>query len=77
MRKRGKRRLSQNATSEWGRRRIAADLSLRDLVELTGINIAFLSLLDHGRYVPTPEEESKLLDAFANGKARLERDGAA
>lgn len=71
MRKRGKRQLSPNATSEWGQRRIAADLSIRDMAELTGINLAFLSLLDHGRYTPTPEETEKLLDAYANGKARL------
>ncbi len=71
MRKRGKRQLSQNATSEWGQRRIAADLSIRDLGELTGINMGLLSLLDRGRYNPTPEETAKLLDAFEHGKARL------
>ena len=70
MRVRGKRQLKQGP-SEWSRRRVNADLSLRDLAELTGINAGLLSMLEAGRWLPDPDQSARLLDAYANGKGRL------
>ena len=71
MRNRGKRTLRQGP-SDWSRRRVEADLSLRDLAELTGINAGLLSMLEQGRWIPDPDQSAKLLDAFVAGKGRLQ-----
>lgn len=71
MRKRGAHKLKSEGLGDWGRRRVEADLSLRDLGELTGINRGLLSMLDRGQFIPSPAQSQRLLDAYANGKARL------
>lgn len=70
MRNRGKRQLRPGPT-EWGKRRVEADLSIRDLEELTGINSGLLSMLERGRWLPTPDEAERISKAFRDGKARL------
>lgn len=55
--------------TEWGQRRAASRLSLRDLERLTGINRGYLSMLERGRYLPTPDETRKILDALDGATA--------
>jgi predicted transcriptional regulator len=50
--------------TEWGQRRAASHLSLRDLERLTGINRGYLSMLERGRYLPSPDETRRILDAL-------------
>ena len=50
--------------SEWRKMRRAAKVSLRRLERMTGINRAFLSLLDRGKYLPDPEEARVILNAL-------------
>lgn len=56
-------------SSEWGRRRLEAGLSIRDLEARTGIHRTTLSLLERGRLVPTPEESTKILAVYAEATA--------
>lgn len=50
--------------TEWGRLRASAGVSLRELERRTGINRGLLSMLDRGRYLPTPAETRKILAAL-------------
>ena len=54
--------------SDWSERRVAADMSLRDLEAATGIHRTILSMLERGRYLPTPDEVERIIEAF-NRKA--------
>ena len=63
MRNRGKRQLKPGPT-DWGRRRVEADLSIRDLADLTGINTGLLSMLERGRWLPTPDEAERITAAL-------------
>lgn len=55
--------------TEWGQRRAASHLSLRDLERLTGINRGYLSMLERGRYLPTPDETRRILAALDGAAA--------
>lgn len=54
--------------TDWGRLRVEADLSLRDLERLTGINRGYLSMLERGRYLPSPDETRRILNALEGAK---------
>jgi transcriptional regulator with XRE-family HTH domain len=68
---RGKRQLRPGFT-EWGQLRVAADLSLRDLERATRINSGLLSMLERGRWLPSPDEANRILTALAQAKANRE-----
>lgn len=44
----------------WGRRRVAAGLSIRDLEARTGIFRGFLSRMENGVMIPSAEEYDKV-----------------
>lgn len=48
----------------WGKRRVELDLSLRELAELTGLNLGDLSRCESGRMVPTGDEYAKVTAAL-------------
>lgn len=66
---RGKRQLRVR-DSEWSRQRVAADVSIRQLEAATGIHRTTLSMLERGRYLPTPEEARKIDTALAAARQK-------
>lgn len=56
--------------SAWGPQRVALGLSIRELSRLTGISRGMLSLMEHGRMVPTGEEYSRVMAALENAERR-------
>lgn len=44
----------------WGPRRTDAGISLNELHAATGIAKGTLSMMEHGRFIPTPEEQTKV-----------------
>lgn len=63
MTKRGRRKL-RAGDSLWGRLRVNADVSIRDLEAATGVHRTTLSMLERGRLVPTPEEAEAIMSAL-------------
>lgn len=49
--------------SPWSLYRVAAGVSLRQVAQLSGVNRGYLSLLEQGRYVPTPAEAKAIVQA--------------
>lgn len=58
--------------TDWGRRRVEAGLSLRDLEAATGINRFYLSMLEKGRWLPTPDEVERIMAATAPTESTTE-----
>lgn len=69
---RGWRKLRQRDT-EWSRLRVSADVSIRELEAATGIHRTTLSMLERGRYLPTPDDAGKIMAALT----RLQAEKAA
>ena len=40
----------------WGPRRVALGISIRRLAELSGVDKAYLSLAENGKYIPSGEQ---------------------
>lgn len=57
----------------WGNERVRLQVSLRDLAEKSGVPKGSLSLMEHGRLIPTSDE----YDAVIAALAALSREGAA
>ena len=53
----------------WGRERVSAGISLKELEERTGINAGFLSRMENGRMVPTAEEFDRVMAVLRAGPA--------
>jgi hypothetical protein len=54
--------------TDWGRQRVAVNLSLRDMERLTGINRGYLSMLERGRYLPSPDEMRRIIAALEQAR---------
>lgn len=76
MTNRGKRQLRAGPT-EWGALRVAADLSIRDLATLTGINSGLLSMLERGRWLPDPGQAEAITRAIREAQAAHKPETAA
>jgi transcriptional regulator with XRE-family HTH domain len=49
----------------WGQQRVAARVSLRQLANASGINKGVISLMEHGRLIPTGVEYERITAALA------------
>jgi transcriptional regulator with XRE-family HTH domain len=47
--------------TEWSQLRIARDLSVTELAELSGVARSIVGLIDQGRLTPGPDEAARLL----------------
>ena len=52
--------------SAWGPQRVALGVSIRRLADLSGVDKAYLSLAENGRYIPTGEQYRAVMDALAS-----------
>lgn len=48
----------------WGARRVAAGISLRQLAEASGVPKGNLSMMEHGRLIPTAAEFDAVMTAL-------------
>lgn len=55
----------------WGRRRVALNLSVRDLSKLSGVNTGDLSKYENGRMIPTAAEFDRVLEALDRAAREL------
>lgn len=49
----------------WGNERVRAGVSLRQLAERSGVPKGSLSLMEHGRLIPTSDEYDRVIAALA------------
>jgi transcriptional regulator with XRE-family HTH domain len=54
----------QMGRSPWSLHRVAAGVSMRQVATTSGLNRGLLSLLEQGRYVPSPQEAEAILRAI-------------
>lgn len=57
-------KLRGNAT-EWSRLRLAADLSVSELAERSGVARSLVGLIDQGRLTPSPQQAKAILDVLS------------
>ncbi len=48
----------------WGARRVRAKVSLRELAAASGINKGLISMMEHGRVMPTSAEYDRIVAAL-------------
>lgn len=61
----------QMGRSPWSLHRVAAGVSLRQVAAASGINKGMLSLLEQGRYVPSPQEAEAILRAIEKHRVNV------
>ena len=53
----------RGSVNEWSQMRLDAKLSITDLAQRSGLPRSIVGLIDKGRFVPTPEQARKLMEA--------------
>lgn len=56
----------------WGNRRVAAGISIRQLSQESGVHRGLLTLMEHGRMVPTSAEYDRIESALSRLTRSLE-----
>ena len=66
------RKDQQHATGGrlWGNDRVRAQISLQQLSDVSGVSKGSLSLMEHGRLIPTSDEYDSVIAALAVLKAK-------
>jgi transcriptional regulator with XRE-family HTH domain len=54
----------KGSQTEWSKRRLAANLSITELANRSGVARSLVGLIDQGRLVPTPDQAAAILAAL-------------
>ncbi len=55
--------------TDWSRRRLAANLSITELAQRSGVARSLVGLIDQGRLVPTPDQAAAILAVLGESAA--------